>query len=59
MNQLIRTLKRLPKKGEYNALKIVSLAIGLSVALVVLSKSIYENSYDDFLRITSKYIVYL
>ena len=48
MNQIIRAFRRLPKKGEYNALKITSLAIGLAVALVVLSKSVFENSYDNF-----------
>lgn len=48
MNLFTRTVKRLPKKGEHNVLKIISLAIGLSAALVMLSKVFFENSYDNF-----------
>lgn len=36
------------KKGQYNLIKILSLALGLSVGLVLIAKIYFERSYDGF-----------
>ena len=36
------------KKGRHNVMKIISLSVGLSVALVMIAKIYFEQSYDTF-----------
>lgn len=41
-------LRSLFKKGQYNLIKILSLALGLSMGLVLIAKVYFEKSYDSF-----------
>ena len=46
MKDMISAFRTLFKKGRYNLLKIVSLAIGFSVGLVLLAQLFFERSFD-------------
>ena len=47
-NYIASTVRTLPMKGRRNALKILTLGIGLSVGLVLTSKVCFEQTFDDF-----------
>lgn len=46
MKSLRLAIKTLFKKGRYNLLKIISLATGFSVGLILLAQVFFERSYD-------------
>lgn len=48
MKNLNIAVRSLFKKGRHNGMKIVSLSVGLSVALVLIAKIYFEQSYDAF-----------
>ena len=48
MKNLNIAVRSLFKKGRHNGMKIVSLSVGLSVALVLIAKIYFEQSYDTF-----------
>lgn len=48
MKNIKRSFRSLLKKGEYNIVKICSLALGLSVGLILLAKVYFEDSYNQF-----------
>lgn len=48
MKNIIRILRSLFKKGEYNVIKIISLSLGLTVGLVLVAKVYFIRSYDRF-----------
>ncbi len=48
MRYLVLAFRSLFKKGQHNVLKIVSLAIGLAMGLLLLAKVFFLNSYDRF-----------
>lgn len=48
MKNLLIAVRSLFKEGRHNVMKIVSLAIGLAVGLVLIAKVYLEQSYDDF-----------
>ncbi|MCD8041707.1 MAG: ABC transporter permease [Tannerellaceae bacterium] len=48
MKYLIMAFRSLRKKGRSNGIKILSLAVGMAMGLVLISKVIFEFTYDDF-----------
>ena len=48
MRNLNIAIRSLFKKGRHNVMKIISLSVGLSVALVMIAKIYFEQSYDTF-----------
>ena len=48
MRYLVLACRSLFKKGQHNVLKIVSLAVGLAVGLLLLAKVFFLRSYDTF-----------
>ncbi|WP_293671963.1 FtsX-like permease family protein [uncultured Parabacteroides sp.] len=48
MRNLNIAIRSLFKRGRHNMMKIVSLSVGLSVALVLIAKIYFERSYDTF-----------
>ena len=48
LNYIASAVRELPMKGRRNALKILTLGIGLSVGLVLTSKVCFEQTFDDF-----------
>lgn len=48
LNSIIAAIKALPAKGRKNGMKILSLGVGLSVSLVLLTKVWFEQTYDNF-----------
>lgn len=48
MKNLLIAIRSLFKEGRHNVMKIVSLAVGLAVGLVLIAKVYLEQSYDDF-----------
>ncbi|MEG1723105.1 MAG: FtsX-like permease family protein [Bacteroidales bacterium] len=48
MKNIRIAIRSLFKKGQYNLIKILSLALGLSVGLVLIAKVYFEKSYDTF-----------
>lgn len=48
MRYIELAIRSLNKKGRHNCMKIISLAIGLAVGLVLIAKVCFEQSYDDF-----------
>ena len=49
MRNLNIAIRSLFKKGRHNVMKIISLSVGLSVALVMIAKIYFEQSYDCLL----------
>ncbi len=47
MRDFALAVRTLFKKGRYNVLKIVSLAVGLAVGLLLLAQLFFERSFDD------------
>ena len=47
-NYTIAAIRTLPAKGRRNGLKILTLGIGLSVSLVLLTKVCFEQTFDNF-----------
>jgi len=45
---LILAFRSLFKKNQSNLIKIISLGLGLSAGLILITKSLFEVSYDDF-----------
>lgn len=48
MKNLLIAFRSIFKKGRHNIIKILSLAVGLAVGLVLIAKVYFEQSYDDF-----------
>lgn len=48
MRNLNIAIRSLFKGGRHNMMKIVSLSVGLSVALILIAKIYFEQSYDTF-----------
>lgn len=48
MKNLLVAIRSLSKRGRHNGMKIVSLSVGLAVALVLIAKIYFEKSYDQF-----------
>lgn len=48
MKNLVIAYRSLFQKGRHNGMKILSLAVGLAVGLVLVAKVYFEQSYDDF-----------
>lgn len=48
MKYLIMAFRSLRKKGRSNGIKILSLAVGMAMGLVLISKVLFEFTYDDF-----------
>lgn len=46
--EIIRAFRSLFKKGRNNAIKIVSLAVGLAMGLVLIAKVYFEQTFDNF-----------
>ena len=45
---LLLALRSLTKRGRNNGIKILSLAVGLAMGLVLIAKVCFEQSYDTF-----------
>ena len=45
---IIETFRSISRKGRHNVMKILSLAIGLALGLVLIAKVAFEQSYDGF-----------
>lgn len=48
INHIISAVRSLPAKGRRNGIKILSLSLGLSVSLVLLTKVCFEKTFDKF-----------
>lgn len=48
INHIISAVRSLPAKGRRNGMKILSLSLGLSVSLVLLTKVCFEETFDSF-----------
>lgn len=48
MKNLMMAFRSLFKKGRNNGIKILSLGVGLAMGLVLISKVMFEFTYDDF-----------
>lgn len=48
MKNLVVAIRSLFKKGRNNGIKIISLAVGLAMGLVLIAKVCFERSYDSF-----------
>ncbi len=48
MKNIVMAFRSLFKKGRSNGIKILSLGVGLAVGLVLISKVLFEFTYDDF-----------
>lgn len=48
MRNLNIAIRSLFKKGRHNVMKIISLSVGLSVALIMIAKIYFEQSFDSF-----------
>lgn len=48
MRNLLLAARSLLGKGQHNLMKIASLGVGLSVALILVAKIYFEQSYDKF-----------
>jgi len=48
MKYLLMAFRSLFKKGRNNGIKILSLGVGLAMGLILISKVIFELSYDNF-----------
>jgi len=48
MKKLLITFRSFFKRGKNNYIKILSLAIGLAMGLVLIAKVYYEQTFDDF-----------
>lgn len=48
MNPFVYALRTLFKNGQGNAIKILSLAVGLAMGLVLIGKVYFELTYDNF-----------
>ncbi len=46
MNHIINAFKNLPRKGQHNFVKILCLALGLSVSSVIITEIYFEQTYD-------------
>ena len=46
--EMIIALRSLTKRGRNNGIKIISLAAGLAMGLVLIAKVCFEQSYDAF-----------
>ena len=51
MRNLNIAIRSLFKKGRHNVMKIISLSVGLYVALVMIAKIYFEQSYDTPLNL--------
>ena len=47
INYVLAAIRALPAKGRRNGIKILSLGLGLSVSLVLLTKVCFEQTYDS------------
>lgn len=58
MKDIISSFRNLFRKGQHNIMKVISLAIGLALGLVLIAKVAFEQSYDNFYRDSDRiYIV--
>ena len=48
LKYILYTIKSLPAKGRRNGLKILTLGLGLSLSLVLLTKVCFEQTFDNF-----------
>jgi len=48
MKNIVMAFRSLFKKGRSNGIKILSLGVGLAMGLILISKVIFEFTYDDF-----------
>ncbi|MCC8132617.1 MAG: hypothetical protein LIP04_02750 [Tannerellaceae bacterium] len=48
MKNLMMAFRSLFKKGRNNGIKMLSLGVGLAMGLVLISKVMFEFTYDDF-----------
>lgn len=48
MNSIELATRSLFKKGRHDGMKIISLGVGLAVALVLVAKMYFEQSFDKF-----------
>lgn len=48
MRNIVIAIRSLFKKGRHNGMKIISLSVGLSVALIMIAKIYFEQSFDTF-----------
>lgn len=48
MKNFNMALRSLFKKGRSNGIKILALAVGLAMGLVLVAKVCFERSYDNF-----------
>ena len=48
IKNIIWAIRSLNQKGRHNYMKILSLAIGFAVGLVLIAKVCFEQSYDNF-----------
>lgn len=48
MNNILKSIKNLPKKGQRNGVRILCLALGLAIGSILIAKVWFEQSYDKF-----------
>ena len=48
MRNFSMAIRSLFKKGRNNGIKILALAVGLAMGLVLVAKVCFERSYDNF-----------
>ena len=59
MKNIMMAIRSLTKRGRHNEMKIISLALGLAVGFVLISKVCFERAFDDFYPDTERvYQVY-
>lgn len=59
MNNLKTALRRLPRKGEHSAARIISLVAGLAFGILLLAEVFYFYSFDGFYPDSNRlYVVY-
>ena len=48
MNHIINAFKNLPRRGQYNFVKILCLALGLAISSVIIAEIYFEQTYDTY-----------
>ena len=48
MNHIINAFKNLPRRGQHNFVKILCLALGLSISSVIIAEIYFEQTYDTY-----------
>ena len=46
MNNFIKALKNIPRRGQHNFVKILCLGVGFALSSVLIAKLCFESEYD-------------